>query len=256
MVTGAKTDLAGTWEGAEATETPETPAPATEAEATPDDTNVEPADLSTEIARLRKENNDLRSQQGQRNARQRDLLLQENADRMGAIEKVLDRLASRIVKGDEDTGFETDLETIRETRQKTAVERRWDAKYEELKEALNEAIYDDDGNVVLTPQSPELASAREQWNAAVKDRNEEGAQTAIRMAYKARIAAERNRVKEKPEPPKPKGPDMTVTNGSSASVAVTEQNIDNLVAHIRDYSPAKQAEIRAKYRNLMQTGSF
>lgn len=234
-------------------------------EAAPEETNAEPAfDEETQ----RKVENDRRAREGRERARERDTLLTTMAQsvqasdlRLETLEKQLDRIAGKLMRGEDDESFAADIEAIRGETQQARAQRQWDATYQSYVSDLHDILDGDDGNPVLNINGPELAEAKERWNNGRRDQNPTEMQAALRLVTQARIVYERQAAQQAAEAakpaPRPRGQDMTTTPSStSRGVSVTMENIDRLMATIGDHPPAVQQEIRNKYRLLMRDGAF
>lgn len=211
-----------------APEVVETPAPeasieAGETQETPQEPANEPSieDLRAQLEAVTKERNDFKGQVvGRQRAADREAAWDV---RIGGLERTINALLKhRLAEGaSDDLGKE--LESIQQETATATSQRAWERSYGRAADLMNEALADDDGNVVIDKGAPELAKVRERWAAAREANDPEGLLEAVHMANRVRLTVERKAAQAKPapepEPAKPPGSGLEMANVSGAPAA-------------------------------------
>ena len=187
----------------------DTPAPAPQT-----DLATQLATIQEQLAAVEKERNDLKSQTiGRQRAADRDNALH---DEIGALTRSVSAMMKHMASSDFDTQpLEDALDAIEEHSQKTEADQKWDAIYSRASLMLSEAVMDGEKQI-LDPTGPELAEARETWNKAREDEDEQGLLLAANQAMKARLKKERELLSNPVAPDSKSSLEMSVSNSNGS----------------------------------------
>ena len=147
------------------------------------------ATMQEQLVSVEKERNDLKSQTiGRQRAADRDNALH---DEIKALTRSVSAMMKHLASSDLDTQpLEDALGALQEGSQKAEANQKWDAIYSHASMMLSEAVMEG-SNQILDPTGPELKEARDTWNTARDDEDEQGLLLAANQAMKARIKKER-----------------------------------------------------------------
>ena len=147
------------------------------------------ATMQEQLVSVEKERNDLKSQTiGRQRAADRDNALH---DEIKALTRSVSAMMKHLASSDLDTQpLEDALDAIQENSEKAEEGQKWDVLYSSASKMLSEAVMDGEKQI-LDPTGPELKEARDTWNTARDNQDEQGLLIAANQAMKARIKKER-----------------------------------------------------------------
>lgn len=170
--------------------------------------------LQERLSAVEKERNDLKSQNiGRQRAADRDNALH---DEIGALTRSVSLMMRHMASNDWDAKpIEEQLAAIEENTQKVAANQKWDAIYSRASLMLSDAVMDGEKQI-LDPTGPELAEARETWNKARENEDEQGLLLAANQAMKARLKKEREILSNPVAPDSKSSLEMSVSNSNGS----------------------------------------
>lgn len=145
------------------------------------------AQLQTSETNLKKLENDLRSERGQRT---RDQGFSDLAEDVGGIKAQLAAIANRTASGETES-LPSDFAEIDQKRAATAAIRTWQTNYEEAERSLADAVMDDEENVLLDKES--IARLSILWQEAQKTHDLHGLYRVVGQAGKEARVAEKQK---------------------------------------------------------------